>query len=164
VLSGGPGSANVIIGFQPAWRGLGAAGVAALNQAVTDMAETMVECLSRAATGDASAPKELAEAVVDFAEMMASLGCDIHSCGLTTPNPHVTGVVTDGSPTVMINGMPACRMGDTILEAGPPNKIAMGCPTVIIGDIGMGGAVTTQGQAMKKAKESGVPFCEKCRR
>jgi hypothetical protein len=31
--------------------------------------------------------------------------------------------------------MPAARMGDTILEAiGPPNKIVMGEPTVIIGD------------------------------
>jgi uncharacterized Zn-binding protein involved in type VI secretion len=35
---------------------------------------------------------------------------------------------------VLINNLPAARMGDTILEAvGPPNKIAMGCPTVIIG-------------------------------
>jgi uncharacterized Zn-binding protein involved in type VI secretion len=36
--------------------------------------------------------------------------------------------------TVSINGLPACRMGDTIVEAvGPPNKITMGCPTVFIG-------------------------------
>jgi uncharacterized Zn-binding protein involved in type VI secretion len=35
---------------------------------------------------------------------------------------------------VLINNLPACRMGDTIIEAvGPPNKIAMGEPTVIIG-------------------------------
>jgi len=39
-----------------------------------------------------------------------------------------------GGPTVLINGLPACRQGDTIIEAvGPPNKIAMGLPTVIIG-------------------------------
>src|SRR5262249_45193267 len=45
----------------------------------------------------------------------------------------------DGSPTVLINNLPACRMGDTILEAiGPPNKIAMGCPTVMIGQSGSG--------------------------
>ena len=43
-------------------------------------------------------------------------------------------VVVDGSTTVFINKLPACRVGDTIVEAiGPPNKIAMGCPTVIIG-------------------------------
>ena len=34
----------------------------------------------------------------------------------------------------MIANMPAARQGDTITEAiGPPNKIAMGCPTVMIG-------------------------------
>jgi len=43
-------------------------------------------------------------------------------------------IVVDGSTTVFINKLPACRAGDTIVEAiGPPNKIAMGCPTVIIG-------------------------------
>jgi uncharacterized Zn-binding protein involved in type VI secretion len=42
--------------------------------------------------------------------------------------------VIDGSATVLINFLPACRQGDTIIEAiGPPNKIAMGLPTVIIG-------------------------------
>lgn len=38
-----------------------------------------------------------------------------------------------GSTTVFINKMPACRMGDTLQGAGPPNTIAKGCPTVIIG-------------------------------
>jgi uncharacterized Zn-binding protein involved in type VI secretion len=42
--------------------------------------------------------------------------------------------VIDGSATVLINNLPACRLGDTIIEAvGPPNKIVMGEPTVIIG-------------------------------
>jgi uncharacterized Zn-binding protein involved in type VI secretion len=42
--------------------------------------------------------------------------------------------VIDGSATVLINNLPACRLGDTIVEAvGPPNKIVMGEPTVIIG-------------------------------
>jgi uncharacterized Zn-binding protein involved in type VI secretion len=50
------------------------------------------------------------------------------------PNPHGIGVVVDGSTTVMINGLPACRMGDTIVETiGPPNKITKGRPDVIIG-------------------------------
>jgi hypothetical protein len=34
----------------------------------------------------------------------------------------------------MINFLPACRLGDTVLEAvGPPNKIVKGEMTVIIG-------------------------------
>jgi uncharacterized Zn-binding protein involved in type VI secretion len=35
--------------------------------------------------------------------------------------------------TVFINNQPAARMGDTIIEAGGPNPIAAGEPTVIIG-------------------------------
>jgi uncharacterized Zn-binding protein involved in type VI secretion len=34
----------------------------------------------------------------------------------------------------LINNLPACRLGDTVLEAvGPPNKIVKGEMTVIIG-------------------------------
>jgi hypothetical protein len=34
----------------------------------------------------------------------------------------------------LINNLPTCRQGDTILEAvGPPNKITVGEPTVLIG-------------------------------
>jgi uncharacterized Zn-binding protein involved in type VI secretion len=35
--------------------------------------------------------------------------------------------------TVMIGGLPAARQGDMVVEAGPPNAIAMGLPTVVIG-------------------------------
>ena len=43
-----------------------------------------------------------------------------------------------GSPTVLINGQMACRMGDIVVEVpgaamGPANPIVMGCPTVVIG-------------------------------
>ncbi len=59
---------------------------------------------------------------------------DFHTCPLVTGVvPHVGGVVAMGSVTVLINNLPAARQGDTIVEAGPPNTIAMGCPTVIIG-------------------------------
>jgi uncharacterized Zn-binding protein involved in type VI secretion len=59
---------------------------------------------------------------------------DVHSCPMTTGvAPHVGGPVVDGSATVLINNLPATSMGDTIVEAGPPNKIASGCPTVLIG-------------------------------
>lgn len=63
---------------------------------------------------------------------------DFHVCPLTLPPPgpvpHVGGLVAMGSPTVLIDGAPAARQGDVIVEsAGPPNSIAMGCPTVVIG-------------------------------
>jgi len=81
-LGPGPGSVNVLIGGQPAWR-----------------------------------------ATSDF-----------HACPLVTVLvPHVGGMAPIGSFTVLINGLPAARQGDQIVEAGPPNVIAMGCPTVQIG-------------------------------
>ena len=59
---------------------------------------------------------------------------DVHTCPLLTGTvPHVGGVVTMGSMTVMIENMPAARQGDMITESGPPNSIVMGCPTVMIG-------------------------------
>ncbi len=61
-------------------------------------------------------------------------GSDTHICPLSDgPKPHVGGVVAMGSATVLIGGLPAARQGDTIVEAGPPNAIAMGLPTVLIG-------------------------------
>jgi uncharacterized Zn-binding protein involved in type VI secretion len=60
---------------------------------------------------------------------------DSHTCPLFTGVvPHVGGVVAVGSLTVLIEGLPAARMGDMVVEAGPPNSIAVGCPTVMIGD------------------------------
>ena len=61
-------------------------------------------------------------------------GTDFHTCPLVTGVvPHVGGVVSVGSVTVLINNLPAVRQGDVIVESGPPNSIAMGCPTVMIG-------------------------------
>ena len=61
-------------------------------------------------------------------------GSDFHTCPLVTVLvPHVGGVVALGSLTVLIEGLPAARMGDIVVEAGPPNAIAIGCPTVMIG-------------------------------
>jgi uncharacterized Zn-binding protein involved in type VI secretion len=60
---------------------------------------------------------------------------DFHACPLLTVLvPHVGGVVALGSATVLIEDLPAARIGDTIIEVGPPNAIAIGCPTVLIGD------------------------------
>ena len=59
---------------------------------------------------------------------------DFHACPLVSGVvPHVGGVVAMGSTTVLINNLPAARQGDMIVEAGPPNSLVMGCPTVIIG-------------------------------
>lgn len=61
-------------------------------------------------------------------------GSDFHACPLTTgPAPHAGGVVQLGSLTVFINGLPAARQGDMIIESGPPNTISSGAPTVLIG-------------------------------
>ena len=97
-----------------------------------------------AAAGTPGAPEaKVAEetakalAATQMGSMITSMagGADIHACLTPLPiPPHGPGVVIDGSATVLINNLQACRMGDTILEAiGPPNKIAMGQPTVIIG-------------------------------
>lgn len=62
------------------------------------------------------------------------VGSDMHTCPLFNgPVPHVGGTVAVGSMTVLIGGLPAARQGDQIIEAGPPNAIALGLPTVLIG-------------------------------
>src|SRR5512142_1990238 len=59
---------------------------------------------------------------------------DTHTCPLSDgPKPHVGGLVALGSTTVMIGGLPAVRMGDSVVEAGAPNAIVMGAMTVLIG-------------------------------
>lgn len=59
---------------------------------------------------------------------------DTHACPLFDGlKPHVGGVVTKGSVTVTIGGLPAARQGDQVVEAGAPNAISVGAPTVMIG-------------------------------
>ena len=59
---------------------------------------------------------------------------DFHACPLVdVVKPHVGGVVAVGSTSVLINGLPAARQGDQIVEAGAPNAILLGEPTVLIG-------------------------------
>lgn len=61
-------------------------------------------------------------------------GSDTHACPLSDgPKPHAGGVIGLGSLTVMIGGLPAARQGDLVVEVGPPNSIALGAPTVLIG-------------------------------
>ncbi len=59
---------------------------------------------------------------------------DMHTCPLSDgTKPHVGGVVTKGSSKVFINGFPATRQGDMIIEVGPTDSITEGCLTVQIG-------------------------------
>jgi uncharacterized Zn-binding protein involved in type VI secretion len=59
---------------------------------------------------------------------------DSHTCPQSSGStPHVGGVVMNGSASVLINGFPATRMGDTITEATAPNTIVSGVMNVIIG-------------------------------
>lgn len=146
VLTPGPGSMNVLIGMLPAWRGIPAAAAAALQAAkqASDTAIQAAEAATLAAAGTPGAPAAYAAEQTAKGAALAALSStissmagmsDIHTC--TTPSPvppHGPGVVVDGSQTVLINNMPACRMGDTIIEPlGPPNKILKGEMTVVIG-------------------------------
>ncbi len=146
MLIPGPGSMNVFIGFLPAWRGMLLAAVGALQAAktVADTAIKTAEAATLAAAGTPGAPAaKVAEEATKTATLAsmgsaisgASAGADKHLCTTPLPiPPHGIGVVITGSATVVINNLPACRMGDTILEAiGPPNIITKGETTVIIG-------------------------------
>ena len=72
-------------------------------------------------------------------------------------------VIVKGSASVLINNLPAARIGDTTTHGG---VIVTGWPTVLIGDaVGGGGFMGASGSAppverpcMKKAARSGAPF------
>ncbi len=155
VLTPGPGSMNVLIGMLPAWRGIPLGSVGALQAAkqISDTAIHIAEAATLAAAGTPGLPAAKAAeettkatAAASMGSMITSMamGADIHGCTTPLPlPPHGPGVVIDGSPTVLINGLPACRMGDTIIEAvGPPNKIVKGDFTVLIGDTGSRPVIT----------------------
>ncbi|MGB3695285.1 MAG: PAAR domain-containing protein [Spirulinaceae cyanobacterium] len=146
VLTGGPGSVNVFIGGLPAWRGVPAAVAGALQSAkkTSDAAIKTAEAATVAAAGTPGSPAAKVAEETAKATAAATMGSlisssaglsDVHVCSTPLPiPPHGPGVVIDGSKTVLINGLPAARLGDTILEAvGPPNKIVGCCPTVLIG-------------------------------
>ena len=145
-LAPGPGSLNVLIGYLPAWRGVPLAAAAALQiaKAASEVRIKAAEAATLAAAGTPGAPAaKAAEESLKAAEaaamgsMITSMagGADIHICPMPLPiPPHGPGVVIDGSTTVVINNLPACRVGDSVLEAlGPPNKIVLGAVQVLIG-------------------------------
>jgi len=146
ILTGGPGSPTVLINNLPAWRGVPVAAAAAIQSAkqTSVQAIQVAEAATLAAAGTPGLPtvktaeettKATAATSMSATIISAAGGADVHNCAtpLLLP-PHGPGVVINGSTTVLINGLPACRMGDTIIEAvGPPNQIMGGCPSVLIG-------------------------------
>jgi uncharacterized Zn-binding protein involved in type VI secretion len=123
---------------------------------------------------------------------------DQHACpAVSISGADGVGMVMMGSPTVLINNMMACRLGDIVMEIpglalGPVNPIIMGCPTVMIGEVGMGsptvvppvppmvllakamsgsgttgpssssGSPGTAGEALAQAAQTGMPFIHPC--
>jgi uncharacterized Zn-binding protein involved in type VI secretion len=68
----------------------------------------------------------------------AARSTDMHVCPMVTPGlppiPHVGGpIIGPGCPTVLIGGMPAAIVGDTVVCVGPPDTIIKGSSTVLIG-------------------------------
>lgn len=131
----------------------------------------------------------------------AARATDLHTCPLASPTPHVGGPVLLGNATVLIGGLPAATLGSVCTCAGPPDTIVQGsfsvliggkpaarmgdltahggiivsgCPTVLIGDVGMSsltpplsadGAAATplaQMQALGRAAQQGAVGCEEC--
>jgi uncharacterized Zn-binding protein involved in type VI secretion len=84
---------------------------------------------------------------------------DQHACpAVNVSGADGVGMVLIGSPTVLINGMMACRMGDIVTEVpglamGPVNPIMSGDMTVLIG-------IPGQGAVLQAAAASGAPFCQ----
>lgn len=130
--------------------GIGAGLVSILQGAkqASDAVLKSLEAAKNAASGTPAYPA--AEAAEKAGQLMAAtmmgtmitgmaatpMGmADIHICSQPLPlPPHGPGLVIDGSSTVMICGMPAAKVGCTIVEAvGPPNKITQGSMNVMIG-------------------------------
>jgi uncharacterized Zn-binding protein involved in type VI secretion len=64
---------------------------------------------------------------------------DMHVCPMVTPGvppiPHVGGPVVLGCFTVLTGSLPQARATDMCVCVGPPDSIAMGSPTVLVGGL-----------------------------
>src|SRR5579875_1714035 len=64
---------------------------------------------------------------------------DMHTCPMVDGIvPHVGGPIVLGSFTVLVGGMPQSRVTDELVCVGPPDMIALGCFTVLVGMVGGG--------------------------
>lgn len=61
---------------------------------------------------------------------------DMHVCPMCDgPKPHVGGpILPPACPTVLIEFMPAARVGDMATCVGPPDAIVLGSFSVLIGN------------------------------
>ncbi|HXC94345.1 MAG TPA: PAAR domain-containing protein [Edaphobacter sp.] len=109
---------------------------------------------------------------------------DMHVCPMVTGIvPHVGGpIVAPGEPTVLIEFLPAARVTDMLVCVGPPDVIVMGSFTVLIGGLpaarmgdqtAHGGVIVIgaptvligesgQAGALSSAAQAGAPFVQKC--
>lgn len=84
---------------------------------------------------------------------------DQHACpAVSVSGADGVGSVMMGSPTVLINNMMACRVGDIVVEKpglamGPADPIMMGEMTVMIG-------IPGQGRVMQIGSSTGAAFCQ----
>ena len=62
---------------------------------------------------------------------------DMHVCPMFSgPVPHVGGpILPPGCMTVLIGGLPAARVSDMCVCAGPPDVVMMGSVKVLIGGL-----------------------------
>ena len=88
---------------------------------------------------------------------------DQHACPATSvTGPDGVGNVIIGSPSVFINNQMACRIQDIVVEKpglamGPVNPIAVGCPTVLIGEAGSGQPAAVSPAAAKIEAKAPAP-------
>jgi type VI secretion system secreted protein VgrG len=76
---------------------------------------------------------------VIIGNMPASRIGDMHACPqVTVVVPHFGGPFILGSFTVLTGFSPQSRVGDVLICVGPPDALAMGCPTVMVGMAGGG--------------------------
>ena len=82
--------------------------------------------------------------------MPAARVMDNHVCPMWDgPKPHVGGPIIMGAWTTLVGFMPQSRIGDMAVCVGPPDVIAMGEMTVLVGmSGGMGGLGAMMGAAM----------------
>jgi uncharacterized Zn-binding protein involved in type VI secretion len=119
----GPGSPNVIIGGRLAWRGVPLA-MGMQMKILSEQNQREIALAPDPFSKAAATSKGIASGSAQAARFPG----DKNLCPL-----HGVGVVINGSQTVLINKLPACRQGDTVQEAISTNIIAVGLPTVLIG-------------------------------
>jgi uncharacterized Zn-binding protein involved in type VI secretion len=110
----------------------------------------------------------LGQPTILVGKMPASTLGDMHVCPMVTPGvppiPHVGGPVSLGSTGVMVGKKPGARISDMAVCVGPPSMNALGCFTVMWGEVGGGSQGATAGSAAnaqaasKKGPKAISPF------